>query len=243
MEPWYRAAFRRDYSSLYRHRSVEAAAAEVGWAQGVLPGGGRWLDLACGNGRHLSKILESAPGSVGLDLSTDLLREAHDRGLGGRVVGADMRQLPFRSASFLAVTSFFTSFGYFKEQSEDERVCQEIARVLRPGGAVLVDFLNADHVRATLVPEDERVHEGRVFRQHRSVSADGQRVEKRVEILETDGRTHSYVESVRLYGLSSFREMFDRAGLRLVTQFGSLRGDPLEADSTRLVLLAEKPET
>ena len=52
-----------------------------------------------------------------------------------------MRRLPFRDGAFEAVANLFTSFGYFFDEAQNRRVLGEIARVLRPGGAFLLDLM------------------------------------------------------------------------------------------------------
>ena len=51
----------------------------------------------------------------------------------------DMLSLPFER-EFDAVYSFFTSFGYFGDD-ENEQVLAGIARALKPGGRFLLDIL------------------------------------------------------------------------------------------------------
>ena len=51
------------------------------------------LDLACGNGRWLSRF---RPGCyVGIDLSASMLREARERYPDERFIQADMTDVPF----------------------------------------------------------------------------------------------------------------------------------------------------
>src|SRR5438445_5496681 len=72
-------------------------------------GGKRVLDLACGTGRWLERILvQGADLAVGTDLSTAMLRAAGGkRSIEGRLVRADCLNLPFRSAVFdLVICSF-----------------------------------------------------------------------------------------------------------------------------------------
>lgn len=52
----------------------------------------------------------------------------------------DLRSLPFRSACADGVLCAYTSWGYFRTREENLRQILEFARVLRPGGALLLDL-------------------------------------------------------------------------------------------------------
>src|SRR5260221_429431 len=91
-------------------------------------------------GSELSRARRADGARVlGLDLSMPLLRQALRRSARPRpaYVRGDMRALPLRCARFGAIVSFFTSFGYFEDASEDVRVLAEVRRALVPGGAFL----------------------------------------------------------------------------------------------------------
>lgn len=240
-EPWYRSWFGEEYLKLYPHRDHEEARDAVALlAKCVHPGSGTpALDLACGAGRHLRALVGAGFRPVGLDLSLPMLREARGLVEGVPLVRGDMRTLPFAPASFPVVASFFTSFGYFETEREDRRVLQEIRRVLARRGHVLMDFLNAEQVRRTLVPRDETNVEGRLVVQERALREGGRVVEKRIRIRERDGRpVRSYLERVRLYGPEELEALLHAEGLRVVDRFGDYEGRPFTRQAPRVILLA-----
>lgn len=237
---WYRNWFGETYLDLYPHRDEAEAGRAVDLLSELCPDarGGRILDLACGGGRHLGPLRAAGWRPVGMDLSRPLLRRARDR-TGGRValVRGDMRRLPFGEEAFDALAQFFTSFGYFATRDEDRAVLREMARVVRPGGCVLVDFLHARHVRRNLVPEDERTLEGTRVLQKRHI--EGDTVVKRIEIGPWDagGPERVFHERVRLYEPEELEGMMEEAGLRAEDRRGDYRGGELRPDSPRLILL------
>ena len=105
---WWKEAFAAAYSTIYAHRSDEAAADEVA---GVLPrlqaAPGPVLDACCGAGRHLAALRRAGVAVHGFDWSHDLLAEAHAQrdACIGKVVRADVRHPPF-TGGWGAITLF-----------------------------------------------------------------------------------------------------------------------------------------
>ncbi|MEX2376086.1 MAG: class I SAM-dependent methyltransferase [Dehalococcoidia bacterium] len=97
--------------------------------------GARVLDVAAGTGL-ISRLLEARSCEVlSLDVSAEMLTVARDRG--ATAVLATAEHLPFLDESFDALT-----FGYLlRYVPEPLDAMRELARVVRPGGAVgMVEF-------------------------------------------------------------------------------------------------------
>ncbi|MGC8873052.1 MAG: class I SAM-dependent methyltransferase [Chloroflexia bacterium] len=110
----------------------------VAWGEAALPllGGGSVLEVGCGTGRLLSRLVERGR-AVGCDVSRAMLRQAHRRlrSRGGPVplCQARAQALPFPSGAFEAVVSVFpTAYVY------DPACWAEFRRVLKRGGRVVV---------------------------------------------------------------------------------------------------------
>lgn len=104
--------------------------------------GGTVLDVGCGPGGALAALAEHlAPTrAVGVDLLAPSLHLATAR-LGPRVALADGRRLPFPDST----ASLVVAFTLFATVSPEHRpaLAAEVARVLRPGGAVVLYDLRA----------------------------------------------------------------------------------------------------
>lgn len=234
---WFRDWFGEEYLALYPHRDEREAGEAVGLFcdVGSHTPGSRVLDLACGAGRHLRELRAAGLDATGLDLSLTLLRSARSTAPVDPLVRGDMRQLPFGRGVFGGLTSFFTSFGYFADPVDDRRVLQEMARVLAPGGAFMLDFLNASRVREELVAEDRSEVEGNRIVQVREI-VDGV-VVKRIRIEPFDGGPVRYFEErVRLYSCEKLVSLLAEAGLLTEHRFGDYSGEPFRAESPRLIL-------
>jgi SAM-dependent methyltransferase len=97
----------------------------------------RALDVGCGTGLSARRLLDRGEidGVVGLDPSPEALRHAR-RFPGITFLVGSALDLPFEAASFELVTCFDV-FQHLP-QGGDRRASIEIARVLRPGGIVLI---------------------------------------------------------------------------------------------------------
>lgn len=236
--PWYVAAFGADYPAVYPHRDLGSARREVSY---LLESGveGRVLDLCCGFGRHTLALLEEGLDVLGVDLSPELLARSADlpggAGLAGRLLRADARAVPCRDGSFDAVLNLFSSFGYFGERG-DGQVLDEIARLVRPGGRVVLDLMNPARIRTALVPSSSREVQGGVLEERRSLVDGGRRVTKEVRLVSPDGTTRSWREDVRMYEHDELLELASARGLELVGAAGEFDGSPFGPDSPRQLL-------
>ncbi len=242
---WYETAFESEYLEVYAHRDLESARREVDW---LISGGvqGRTLDLCCGFGRHSLALLERGVDVVGLDLSMDLLRSTHrlpeGQRLDGKLLRGDVRHLPFAGASFDSLVNLFSSFGYFGAEG-DAGVLDEIARVLRPGGRLVMDLMNPSRIRSHLVPESRTERDGFVLIERRALTKAGERVTKQVTMIDRQGREKHWKEDVRLYEPEEIRALLQVRGLHLEGQFGDFSGEPLGPDSPRQLVLARLGNT
>lgn len=92
------------------------------------------LDIGCGDGARTLANLPS--GSVGLDVSRRGLDLARETVSDARLVHGEMSTLPFAADRFDGVTAYHAVFHV--ERGRHPAVYAEFARVLRPGGRLLM---------------------------------------------------------------------------------------------------------
>ncbi len=173
--------------------------------------------------------------TVGLDLSMALLTVAREESPTSPYVRGDMRVLPFETDCFDLVVNLFTSFGYFATDEENRQVLREVHRVSKRGASFVLDYLNADQVRSSLVPMDRRRVGSRMVTQRRAITPDGKYVEK---FITATGCDTEYMERVRLFEPDELRCVLGDAGFEIDQEFGSYAQDALTADSPRAVFFA-----
>jgi len=118
----------------------------------VLGRGTRLLDVGCGSGALGSVLLSSGRYEEvhGLELSEEAAARARERGLRALAFNLNAGRFPYPDGSFDTVTCLAVIEHVF----DPRRLLNEIARVLAPGGTLVLDTPNiryAKHLWALLV--------------------------------------------------------------------------------------------
>jgi SAM-dependent methyltransferase len=233
---WYQEWFGEEYLELYSHRDEEEARQQVAFfhAQaGALDG--PVLDLACGMGRHMQELTARGYHAVGCDLSYVLLSTSRVQYGPTPLARADMRHLPFCSASFAGLVNFFTSFGYFSTEEENLAVVREMSRVMRPGATFLFDYLNVHRELERLVQREARTTPLGEVQIERWFDTADRSFNKRITI-----GNRRYLERVRGYDLDEITTMFTACSLSIDSAFGDFEGSPFDRESPRLILVGSR---
>lgn len=236
-ESWFDTPY---YYALYQSRNEEEAARFidrlVSWM--ALPADAKVMDLACGKGRHSRYLAQAGFRVLGIDLSPNAIEQARTSSserLHFQV--GDMRE-PQGTAEFDVVFNLFTSFGYFEKSDDNIQTLKAIHQALKPGGRLLIDFMNAEKARRNLQNEYHLERSGIAF--HIRKSIEGNIISKKIEFTR-EGQIHQFEERVQLLSLADFRQYFHQTGFQLEQTFGDYQLHPFEPlESDRLILLARK---
>jgi SAM-dependent methyltransferase len=242
MGEWYKDWFADErYSCLYKNRNDEEAAKLIELVEWITGDdkSRSVLDIPCGAGRHLITLAKRGYTNLhGRDLSPTLIGEAKDR-IAEENISIDFAISDIREPliqQYDLILNLFTSFGYFEKDEEHEAVIRSFAGALSAGGYIVVDFFNALLVEEKLIPCSEvQMDRGELARITKRIESG--RIKKTIRFA-SDGK--EFIESVRLYTLRDFREMFTDAGLLLEHTFGDYEGNAFTDTSSRLIMFARR---
>lgn len=120
--------------------------------------GSRVLDLGSGAGTYVRLLASQGYRAVGVDYSIPSLKrsvEADPERL-GRYLCGDAYSLPFPDESF----EMIVMIGIFQALGEPARALTEARRLLRPGGHLVLEILNANEILIRARTFLERRHSG-----------------------------------------------------------------------------------
>lgn len=207
------------------------------------------LDLPCGPGRHTLEFARRGFDVVGVDATAPYVEEARSRvadaAAGGELdadavelVEADMREFR-RPETFDLVVNLFTSFGYFEDRGDDERVLANVHDSLREGGALVGQLASKETLARDFRERTWDDHDdGYVLEEH-AVRDDWSWLEN-TWVVVRDGETREFDVSHRLYSAFELKERLRDAGFSTVTAYGDLEGSDYDHEADALVVVAEK---
>jgi SAM-dependent methyltransferase len=129
-------------------REYEDLAERVALRRLLPPAGSRLLDIGAGFGR-LADLYDGYQQIVLLDYSKSMLRQAQERwGRGGKYiyVAANLYDMPFVDSLFDTIVTV----RVLHHVQDIPAALREIQRVLKPGGAYVLEYANKRHLKAIL---------------------------------------------------------------------------------------------
>jgi 2-polyprenyl-3-methyl-5-hydroxy-6-metoxy-1,4-benzoquinol methylase len=239
-KPWYKEWFNSPYYHLlYRHRDNEEAKIFLNNLQKALHFLPTYhiLDLACGRGRHSIYLNSLGFEVTGLDLSEANIRYASQY-QNHRLHFAihDMKEV-YKPQAFDVVLNLFTSFGYFRNDEENQQVISSVYTMLKPGGIFVLDYLNV-----SLIQLDEQIKESKVddviFRIRKF--AENDRIIKEIEVI--DGKNqYFYYEKVKYYTAETLCNMIEKEGMKILHIYGNYHLSTFNPSvSERVIIVSSK---
>ena len=227
------------YHILYQNRNDEEAKRFIQALLGVLKltPNSSLLDLACGKGRHAVTLNSSGHRVLGVDLSAQSIAAAkgfENSNLSFAV--HDMRKA-IQGETFDCVFNLFTSFGYFDSHEENEQVCEAIYKMLKPGGQLVIDFMNATKVINNIVEKERKSLNGIDFNISRKYT--GTHILKEIRFVD-NGEHYHFTERVQTIDREQFVKLL-APYFNIKFTFGSFDLDEyMPEKSERLIIIASR---
>ena len=207
------------------------------------------LDLGAGTGRHVAHLARKGYKAAGVEYSKVLVDKGLELSPGINLSTGDMRKLDGESR-YDAVTFFDTSFGIFEDSANVEMLAR-VFRALKPGGWVVVDYLNPgfwkEKTKDMVIP-NYRIKGDKFVRRYRYDESTCRLTESGM-YTAPDNSTEAYPDQVlALYPAETLGPMLHRAGFIKEAFYGSAEYDypdtlqPLSPGSAFALCVARKPE-
>lgn len=238
---WYRSWFDSPYYPiLYKSRDQSEAAFFIDRLIKYLNPSPRakFLDMACGRGRHSIQVHQKGYNVTGIDLSKNSIAEARRNETEGlHFFVHDMREV-FRQSEFDYVFNLFTSFGYFSSREQNERVLHTAFAALKEDGKLVIDFLNPGKIKRQIKESENQEIAGIKFEIKRAYN-DGW-IKKEIHINDK-GKTFNFEEKVWAIEHEVFKSMLAKCGFEILDTFGNYNMNAYNPEeSDRQILIARK---
>jgi SAM-dependent methyltransferase len=235
---WSDPGFRQLFDGLGGHPSTERAEEEAACLLRLLQlePGAHTLDAGCGYGRHASAIVGAGMRATAIDAAPEYAREASAAGVS--VAIADLTALPFSSGAFDAVFALRFAADLLAPASA-ARVLAEFARVVQPGGRILISTWNT---RAIDQPRTWR-REGGTFVLNEKAFDAARSIYREVEyhIDPQEGIVREWVQETRRYSVEEWRALAGDAGLSIADVYGGLDAQAPENSADLVVVATRAP--
>ena len=211
--------------------------------------GGRVLELGCGNGRILLELIADGCAAIGVDRSAAMLqalsRKAAARGLAAPVARMDVRALAL-APGFDLVLCPYSLVTYMVSDEDAAHLCAEARRVLRDGGALVVDaFVPRAAVASDAFREDYRraFADGELARSRRITALPHglHRIERRYALHDAHGAIVERAETaevIRPYAPDALHALLARQGFEVADTWWDYGARAEGADAQFVTLLA-----
>jgi 2-polyprenyl-3-methyl-5-hydroxy-6-metoxy-1,4-benzoquinol methylase len=194
----------------------------------------RILDICCGPGRHANPLARLGYEVLGIDNNAaQIARAKADPPATATFHTHDIRDLRSLGEEFDGVINMWASFGYF-DDATNQRILGDIAAMLRPGGRVILDVYNRDHMRR-LAASETAERSGVTVRTKRSWAGN------RMRVVLTYGTGAGDDFDWYVYTPSELAGACRRVGLEPVLMCAWFKEDlPAAAEHARMQLVLER---
>jgi len=234
---WFNSPY---YHILYKNRDLKEADNFIkNLIQFLKPkSSSKFIDIACGKGRHAIFINKLGFNVDAFDLSKnsiDVAKLSENKNL--RFYVNDIRNSLNKNYYDFGL-NLFTSFGYFKDESDNYKAMQAISDSLKIKGILVIDFMNTHKIIKELVKNETKIINNISFNINRKV--ENGFILKDI-FFEDKSKKFNFQEKVKELYLSDFKSYLHKAGLEITHVFGDYQLSNFDIEnSDRKILIAQK---
>jgi len=182
---------------------------------------------------------------TGFEISKPLYEKAKEQAKIAHVklklVLGDMRRLTQQvDGAVDAVINIFTSFGFYTRESDNQKVLNGVAKLLKANGLFLIDLANRENVLKRWQPRQWYSSSGFTVLEESMFDFFSSRLEMKRTYLNPKRNGEVSDFSIRLYSLHEMLAMIQKAGLSTMAVYGDFNLNQYSADSRRMIILAQK---
>jgi D-alanine-D-alanine ligase len=207
------------------------------------------LDLCGGQGRHALELSRRGFRSVTvLDYSRYLVilgnKKAKQEGLTTIFIQGDARNIGLIGQSFQFIIIMASSFGYFVNEDENQKILNETLRLLRPNGTLLLDLPNREYVLQNFKPfSSHQVNDDMTVRRERELGEDII-YSREIVVSEKNGLIRDRTYCIRLYSPEKISDLMHSTGFSSIAFKKDFMRRETKGDygcmTNRMIVKAEK---
>jgi SAM-dependent methyltransferase len=200
----------------------------------------RFLDIACGRGRHARILADMGFDVTGIDLSESSIEYALQYERDNLHFYQHDLRLPFRTNYFDYAVNFFSSFGYFKTEREHYNAIRTVSGSLHRHGIFVIDYLNTHYTEDHLIHKSERVIDGvtylltKWYDEHhfyKKIVIEDEQLDEPIEFLEKAAK----------FSLGDFNDMLAYHNMQIQQVYGDYNFNMYHVrNSPRMIMIASK---
>lgn len=200
----------------------------------------RFLDIACGRGRHSTYLNKKGYDVTGIDLSFTSIKFAKQfENDHLQFYVHDMRNL-FYINYFNIAFNLFTSFGYFNTEKDHVNALKRFNKSLNKNGILVLDYFNCEKIIRNLTHQEVKHVDGINFHINKKVIDD--KIVKSITF-EHKNKNYAFKEEVKSFCFADFERLFAKSGFKIDHHFGDYYLNPFnESKSDRLIFICSKAD-
>ena len=199
------------------------------------------LDCGCGIGGHAFAFHDMGFDTTGVDLTEQFIHEATaSRTPGPKFIHDDIRHFvtALTHPIYDLITFFATTIiGYFPRVEDDIAFLNNVRRILKPSGTLIIEAANRELLRQR--PLREYLDGESLLRQHFMLRGNNL-LDTEITRLHRGETTHHFQVTLRLYSGAEIIDILREAGFQ-ANLIASFDGTPYQEDTPSRLIAVAKP--